>query len=202
MIRVNLLAGENRLQRPTPSVASGRVIPLVGSLLLIIAALAGGWRSWTMSQLHARLASEIEAARREEARLAAGQTEVTAAEVHRAQLQQRLALIGNMRRSQSVSVHIIDQISRSLPERTWLTSLRQDGEQVTLEGQCTSMTALADFVANLESSRQFKRPVEIVASEVVEHEAADLIRFTIKGAFNNSPAPTETTPSAPGGTVG
>ena len=49
----------------------------------------------------------------------------------------------------------------------WLTKLKQNGYDVTIEGRCMSLTALSDFVGNLEAPRYFKRPVEILSSEVV-----------------------------------
>ena len=45
--------------------------------------------------------------------------------------------------------------------------MTQTGYDVTMEGNCQSLTSLSDFVANLENSRYFARPVEIVTSEVV-----------------------------------
>ncbi len=57
---------------------------------------------------------------------------------------------------------MIDQMSRALPEMTWLTRVQQNGYDVTIEGRCLSLTSLSDFVGNLEASRYFKRPVEIV----------------------------------------
>jgi type IV pilus assembly protein PilN len=184
MIRVNLLAGERRPLKVTRSLERGRRVSLAGCALLITAALLGSWRYRTISQRDSRLAGEIEAARREEARLTEVLKQGTEVEAQRAQLQQRVTLIDELRRGQTTPVHIIDQISRSLPDLTWLTSLRQDGDDVTLEGQCQSLTALADFVRNLESTRYFKRPVEIVTSEVAAGQnGTDLIRFTIKGTL-------------------
>ena len=80
---------------------------------------------------------------------------------------------------------MVDQISRALPEMTWLTELRQDGYDVTMQGRCLSLTSLSDFVGNLEASRYFKRPVEILSSEVVSgaQGTPDLIQFTIRGSF-------------------
>ena len=43
---------------------------------------------------------------------------------------------------------------------TWLTQVRQQGFDVTIEGRCLSLTSLSDFIGNLEASRYFKRPVE------------------------------------------
>ena len=51
-----------------------------------------------------------------------------------------------------------------------------------------SLTALSDFVGNLEATRYFKRPVEIVSSEVVkgDKDGPELIAFTVKGTFQMS----------------
>jgi Tfp pilus assembly protein PilN len=85
---------------------------------------------------------------------------------------------------------MVDQISRALPEMTWLTSLKQEGYEITLEGQCLSLTALSDFVGNLEAAQYFKRPVEIIDSAVVSNtqgrgagQATELIQFSVKGTF-------------------
>jgi type IV pilus assembly protein PilN len=128
---------------------------------------------------------DIAAARREETRLSEVLKQVSDFETQRGVLQKRVALIDELRKGQSAPVHMIDQISRSLPEMTWLTSVRQDAYNVTINGRCTTLTALSDFVANLEATRYFKRPVEIVSSAVAggDREGPELIEFTIKGTF-------------------
>ena len=62
---------------------------------------------------------------------------------------------------------MVDQISRALPDMTWLTAMQQNGYDVTIQGRCLTLTSLSDFVGNLEASRYFKRPVEIVESAVI-----------------------------------
>jgi type IV pilus assembly protein PilN len=192
MIRINLLAGERRAAKAGGrSFQIGQKITVVGSLILVLAAVLIGWRYWSIRQEQARIASEIESARREETRLSEVLREVADFEARRGLLQQRVALIDELRRGQSAPVHMVDQISRALPEMTWLTSLKQEGYDVTMEGRCLSLTALSDFVGNLEASRYFKRPVEIVDSAVVSGAPGgrggpagpDLIRFVIKGTF-------------------
>jgi type IV pilus assembly protein PilN len=186
MIRINLVASELRgAKRASRKLQLGQKVTLAGSLILIVTALLVGWRYWTTSQTEAQVAVDIEAARAEERRLAEVLRQVTDFESQRSQLQQRVTLIDELRRGQTAPVHIIDQISRSLPDLTWLTNVKQDGYDVTIEGHCTSLTELSDFVGNLEATRYFRRPVEIVMSEVVsgQNAAPDLIRFMIKGSF-------------------
>ena len=68
-------------------------------------------------------------------------------ETRKAQLQQRVTLIEQLRRGQSAPVHVLDEISKSLPDRLWLTEMRQTGTDFTLGGFATSLPSLSDFVA-------------------------------------------------------
>ena len=186
MIRINLIAGERRVAKAAGrSFDVAQKITLVGSLILVLTALLVGWRYWSLSQREAQMLADIEAARREESRLTEVLKQVAAFEAQRAQLTERVSLIDELRRGQSAPVHIVDQISRALPEMTWLISLKQEGYDVTIQGRSTTLAALSDFVGNLEATRYFKRPVEIVESEVVkgQSEGPDLIGFTIKATF-------------------
>ncbi len=63
-------------------------------------------------------------------------------------------------------MHVLDEISRSLPDRLWLTELKQVGSDFTIMGFAASLPSLSDFVANLEATKWFKRPVEILDSQV------------------------------------
>ena len=64
----------------------------------------------------------------------------------------------------------------------WLTDLKQAGSDITLEGRCTSLNALSDFVSALEASNLFERPVEIIDSRVEAATPAtpELIRFSVR----------------------
>jgi Tfp pilus assembly protein PilN len=64
----------------------------------------------------------------------------------------------------------------------WQIALRQAGNEVTVEGRCTSLNSLSDFVSALESSNVFERPVEILDSrvEAATSGAPELIRFSVR----------------------
>ncbi len=111
-------------------------------------------------------------------------------EARKAQLTQRVTLIEQLRRGQSAPVHVIDEISKSMPERLWLTEIKQVGSDFTMSGFAASLPSVSDFVANLEATKWFKRPVEILDSQVQsDPKAGDLVRFSIKGALNDPEAP-------------
>ena len=85
-------------------------------------------------------------------------------EQRKAQLQQRVLLIEQLRKGQTGPVHMLDQISRALPPMLWLTELKQGANDVTIDGRCTTLTGISDFVANLEATGYFKRSIEIVST--------------------------------------
>ncbi len=59
-----------------------------------------------------------------------------------------------------------------------------------MSGFTASLPSLSDFVANLEATKWFKRPVEILDSQVQsDPKAGDLVKFSIKGALNDPEAP-------------
>jgi type IV pilus assembly protein PilN len=193
MIRVNLLTQERQQARKPSRLQFGQKLTVACSLILIAAAVAIGWRYWTLREESAQLDAEIATAQNETTRLHSIIEQVQQFEQRRTQLQQRVALIEQLRRDQTGPVHMLDQISRALPPMVWLRTLRQeeDGASVTIEGRGTTLTGLSDFVANLEASGYFRRSVEIVSSETepASRDGGEIIRFTIRAVFEQPGAP-------------
>ena len=201
MIRINLLTSERRTAKAAlPGFQAGQKMVLIGSLLLVLTAVGVGWRYWVLEQQKAEVAREIETAQREEARLQEIIKQVQEFENRRKVLEARVGLIDELRKGQTAPVHMIDQISRSLPEMTWLTRLQQEGYSITMQGRCLSLTSLSDFIGNLEATRYFMRPVEIIESSVSsgDGKSPDLIQFTIRGTFQM--AGVDSVPPPPPGT--
>ena len=71
----------------------------------------------------ADLDQQIADAARETQRLQSVIQQVTQFEGHHAQLQQRVTLIEELRKGRTGPVHLLDQISKALPQATWLTDL-------------------------------------------------------------------------------
>ena len=187
MIRINLLNTERKAVKVSASKGfqAGQKMTVLGSLLLILTLAALGWRYWALGQQAAQIEEDIAAAQREEARLQEILRQVNEFEARKLLLEARLKLIDDLRQGQNAPVHMIDQVSRALPEMTWLTQVQQQGYTLTMQGRCLTLTSLSDFIGNLEGSRYFIRPVEIVESTVVtgDTKTPDLIQFTIRGTF-------------------
>src|SRR5881296_1867223 len=127
------------------------------SMILVLALAFIGWRYWALAHESNQLDAEIAAAQQETTRLHSVIQQVQQFEQRRAQLQQRVVLIEQLRKGQTGPVHMLDQISRSLPPMLWLIELKQTGDDVQIDGKTTVLTSLTDFVTNLESSGYFKK---------------------------------------------
>jgi type IV pilus assembly protein PilN len=198
MIRINLLAvdrGPVKKARGTV-VTSAQRVTIGAALILLTTLVTVGWWYWSLHTTGIRLDEEIVKAETEAQQLRSVLAQVQKFETRKAVLQQRVTLIEQLRRGQTAPVHVLDEVSKALPDRLWLVSMSQRDKDFTIEGRSTSLTALSDFVANLEASSWFKKPVEIVDSQVDQTAQGDLVRFTIRAATENPEAPPLPAPAA------
>jgi type IV pilus assembly protein PilN len=201
MIKINLLAAERKAVKKKLPFQAGQNLTIMCGLILVVAGLLIGWRYWQLGAESARIDQDISNAQQETARLHSIIQQVQQFEQRRAQLQQRVALIEDLRKNQAGPVHMLDQISRALPSMLWLTNVKQspDPNEVLIDGRATSLTSLSDFVANLEASGYFKRSVEIVSTqtEVIPGPPGELIKFSVKAIFQVPGAKPPATAPAP-----
>jgi len=190
MIRINLLAVERdraKKKTPSPGQSTQQRITLAVSLILVLTGLGVGWWYWSLQKQATRIEEDIVTGQREAARLQTLILQVKQFEVRKAQLQERVALIEDLRKGQQGPVHLLDEVSRSLPDLLWLTEIKQSGQDLTIQGRCTALPALSDFVGNLELGGYFNKPVEIIESLVDQGQRApggvDVIRFSIKATI-------------------
>ena len=190
MIHVNLLAVERARARKRVAIPAAQRVTIAASLILAGTALLIGWWFWSLREQSARLDQELAKAEVESRQIRSVLEQVRKFEAQKAVLQQRVSLIEQLRKGQSAPVHVLDEISKSVPDRLWLNDLSQTGADFTMSGMTDSMTAVSDFVANLEGTRWFRKPVEIIDSQVqTDAKAGDLIKFQVKAQFVDPTAP-------------
>jgi type IV pilus assembly protein PilN len=192
MIRINLLGVERKQVRSkVPTFDVGQQLTVACSLILVAGLLGIGYWYWSLKEASARVDRDIAAANAEATRLRSLLTEVQQFEGRRAQLTQRVQLIEQLRGGQSVPVQLLDHVSRSLPDMLWLTSMVQNGAELTIQGRSTTLVALSDFVGNLGTNPLLVKPIEIVNSELDTQTSGaqgrggqpavvETIRFTVK----------------------
>ncbi len=191
MIRINLIAGDHdRARRRAFGAGFGvpatqqRTTLACGAILLVTALGVGLWY-WSLAAHSRQIEADIVTSQKETARLRELIQQVQAYDARRAQLQLRVTLIEDLRKGREGPVHMLDEISRSVPNLLWLTEVKQEGDELTITGRCTSLTALSDFADNLKASGYFK-PVEILESQAEAAQAGGgptPNKFSIKATF-------------------
>jgi type IV pilus assembly protein PilN len=193
MIRINLLAADRGTAKKTRAAGAGVVtaaqrVTIGAALIFLSTILTIGWWYWSLHNRSIRLDEDIAAAEVKAQQLRSVLAQVQKFETRKAVLQQRVTLIEQLRHGQTGPVHVLDEISKSVPDRLWLVSLGQRDKDFTMDGRTTSLTALSDFVANLEASGWFRKPVEILDSQVDQTAQGDMVRFTIRATSENPEA--------------
>ena len=151
------------------------------------------------AQDDAQLRSELIAARAEKARLAPILKEVERFDSARRTCSSASTLIEELRTEPGRAGAHARQISRSLPDRLWLTDMKQTGDDVQMDGRTSSLSSLADLgrqprgLGLLQASRSRSSN-----SEEEKNNDKDLIKFSIKATFEMPGAKKPAAPAAPG----
>jgi type IV pilus assembly protein PilN len=105
--------------------------------------------------------------------------EVTAFEQRQTFLNSRIETIQRLRSNQRGPVHVLDELSRNLPEQTWLETIDEGGGVYKVAGYALTNFAVADLLRNLQRSREFAG-VDLVSSEQVVIATREIKKFIIQ----------------------
>lgn len=200
MIKINLLTEKKQTKSKSSSSAaittegagSGQNLLLIG-ILLVGVLISGGWW-WSLGRKTDDLRVKIEEADRELERLAEVRKKRDEYTRRKELLERKIELITNLKKQQSAPVHILDQISKNLPEFLWLESMTSNANAISLNGKATTYNAVSNFYGNLNDSGYFQEVTLGRTFEVPEGVSFSLTcRYT--GA-SSSAAPAE--PAADG----
>jgi type IV pilus assembly protein PilN len=183
-MRINLLAPERATKKKT----SGAALPSPGALqsYLLLALFAGGaavlcagaW--WFQSNRLKDLDTRIAADQKRQQDLMAIKQQVDAFQQKKAVLENKVAVIEMLRTAQKSPVHMLDEVSKALPDYVWLSQMDETVGAVRFGGQSNSLAAVADFISALQTSGWFPQ-VELVTTQ----EKNALVDFTLQGNFRD-----------------
>jgi len=78
----------------------------------------------------------------------------------------RMQVIEKLQRSRSEVVHLFDEIAKTMPDGTYLTSFKEEGKKLKFEGVAQSSTRVSTFMRNISASQWMKDPeLEVVESK-------------------------------------
>ncbi|GAB2564693.1 PilN domain-containing protein [Dyella jejuensis] len=147
MARINLLPwrAERRKirQREFFMQLGAAALAAVGVLLLW-----GFWMGMRVDNQNERNAYLQDQIKQVDARL----TKINDLEKVRAQLLARKQIIEQLQANRSQMVHLFDELVKTIPSSARLTSIKQAGDQMVLDGVAQSNASVADYMRNIETS--------------------------------------------------
>ena len=180
MIRINLMAVERGRTARRFGPELGNKVTLVCGAIFVGVVVMVVWQSFGVREETAR---QLRLVNQDLASMSDVVGRRNEFEAQSAELARRVALIEELRGRQGGPVRMLDQVSRAMPEGVWLTELRQEGADITLQGRATSLTVLSELVVALESSGYFTLPVDIVDSQFESQAEGDVVRFELRAEF-------------------
>ena len=92
--------------------------------------------------------------------------EINDLEMQKQRFISRMQVIEKLQRSRSEVVHLFDEVARTMPDGTYLTTFAQDGKKLKFEGVAQSSTRVSTFMRAISASQWMKDPeLEVVESK-------------------------------------
>lgn len=102
------------------------------------------------------------------------------------ELQGKLDVLDRLKQGKSGPVHLLDELSKALPEKLWIDSFKESAGRIDISGTGLNEETVALFLRQLEDSPYY-RNVELQVIEQISTQSVKLHRFTIV-CFSETPA--------------
>ena len=148
MISINLLPVRQIKQK---AAARQQLVAILIAFLVVLSILVliGFFQSSTKNRLN----SELSVLNAEKQKYAATLRLIKRLEKDKALVEQQIAIIKKLKKSSSLTVHILDEIANLTPtDRMWLKSLSQNGTNLNISGMALDNRTIAQFMEDLKSS--------------------------------------------------
>ncbi len=193
MIRINLAAAERPEKARKKAAAGGGGMgmsmpstPGAFQAYLLLTLFAGGAAflcaaAWWFKDAQLKdLDRRIAADEKRQRDLQAIKVQVDAFQAKKTLLENKVNLIERLRAEQKSPVHMLDEVSKALPDFVWLTNFDEAGGKVVFKGMGNGLPAVADFISALQRSGWFPT-VDLVSST----ETSGVITFDLSSQFRN-----------------
>ena len=185
MIRINLLAAHEIRKEENPQWLFQGIV--LSGLIVIAAVFIGFWMLGSQVQNLNREKMALQMQTRESAAL---QKEIKDLKDKKEVSQNRLTLLQDLEKERHGPVRLMESLSMILPvDQLWLTSLKETGPEIRIDGVSLGNEILADFIKRLETSSLFKQ-VDLVHSTQGVFRELKVKNFTLI-AWLKLPAPSE-----------
>jgi type IV pilus assembly protein PilN len=173
MIRINLLPVKAAQKK---EMLRGQLVVLALSVTLVLVGCVGVY-----SSLLNKIGDEREEISRKENEISSLRKaigEVGRFKKLQNELQGKLDVLDKLKEGQTGPVHLLDELSKSLPEKLWISSFKESGGNVSLQGVGLNEATVAQFLRNLEGSPYYQG-VELQVIEQTSAGGRKLQRFDV-----------------------
>lgn len=157
MMKINLLdwREQRREQRKKKFIGL-----MVAAVVLALATLAVGFGVMNSALTHQKQRNQY--LKQQIAEIDLKIKEIQELEKVKNNLLARMRVIEELQASRSATVHFFDELVNTLPDGVTLTSVKQTGNSVSIQGAAESNGRVSTYMKNLESSPWFENPVLVV----------------------------------------
>ncbi len=163
MIRINLLSeakpSKSRSFRPNIQMPGNVPQNLLMVALVALTLVFVSWKWYSLTAEHSDLSDKIVKAEAEKKRLDEIIKKGDTYKARRDLLNKKIGLITQLKKNQSGPVHLLDEISRKLPDFLWLDQMSGVKNGVTITGKATTYNAVSNFYNNLTGSKYFDQVI-------------------------------------------
>lgn len=179
MIKINLLPTK---KKPPKKVTELQQQLILGSLILTMVFM-GMWFYYDTlkSKINSLTAQKMaaEAKIREQDNML---KEVKSVEEERRKVADKIAVIEQLKKNQTLLVHLLDEISKALPHGVNLTSLSERNGQVDLNGTAFTNNDIVRFVENLKAC-SYCSDVFLQETAQATEEGIEIYRYKLQFVF-------------------
>jgi len=93
----------------------------------------------------------------------------------------RMNVIQDLQSSRPESVHMMDELVRSLPDGVFINTFTQQNRSLTLQGVAQSNARVSDYMRNIDSSEWFSDP-RLDQIRTTEKNRRRIANFTLRGS--------------------
>ena len=104
--------------------------------------------------------------------------EVQKFETKKAQMEKKVGAIEDLKLNQSRPARWLEELSHSLPDQMWLSSVKDTGGALQISGKSFDNVGIAAFMENLERSPSFGT-VELIESKSELMQGRQVVAFTV-----------------------
>ncbi|MEK7772785.1 MAG: PilN domain-containing protein [Deltaproteobacteria bacterium] len=177
MIRINLLP-----VRAAKKKESVRLQFTIAGLVIFMCVSATVIVYLTIRSEAAYLSSDISSGEQELNMLKIKIGELSRIKEQKKIVENKLNIINELEKARTGPAKFFRMLSDSAPERSWVASIKDDGNNIILKGYASTDEDVADFMRSLSKYKGFIEAVELeVAQRVVENETkTDVVGFTLR----------------------